>query len=83
MLPLGTGGTAAPRCVLSPSGPPPSLLDGAAKVTVAGNLAIIALLKFCELWSKGQKSKFPFISAKRGASILTYSKQVTIQGESK
>ena len=44
VLPVGTNRTAARRCVLSPGGAP-TLLDGEAKVTVVGNLGLIALLK--------------------------------------
>ena len=45
VLPLGTGRTAALRCVLSPRVAPSTLLDGTAKVTVVGNLGLTALSK--------------------------------------
>ena len=54
VLPLGTGQTAAPRCVLSPPGLP-TLLEGATKVIVAGNLDFIALLEILRKFLRRDK----------------------------
>ena len=75
VLPLGTGHTGAPQCVLSSPGPP-TLLDGAAKITVVGNLGLIALLKICETSVKRTKklmvSFFSEHLNKKGAYFYLY-----------
>ena len=66
---IGTGRTGAPQRVLLPP-EPPTLLDGAAKVTEVGNLGLIALLKI--LWNFGWRNKKVFSEhfIKKGRPVL-------------